>query len=37
MVDFIIEVSQVEPVGDIIFVYFTEILIPFTAEEPGDP
>jgi hypothetical protein len=37
MVDFIIEVSQVEAVGDIIFVYFTEILVPFTAEEPGDP
>jgi len=31
VIDFVIEVSQVEPVSDIILVYFTEVFVPFAA------
>src|SRR5579862_4285741 len=37
MLDFIVKVSQVEPVSDIFFVYFAEVFVPFTSQEPGNP
>ena len=37
VIDFVVEVSEVETIGDVVLVYFTEILVPFAAEEPGNP
>ena len=37
MIDLVIEVGEVEAIGDIVFVYFTKVLVPLAAEKPGYP